>query len=145
MCFVNLVIIWALLELCKFFKNEVHGVQVTFGVYTESGYTWVIVLAAFFLMGGYFIIQVVIFRPWGLQTKYKKCFPKKNAMRPGLSKILFQSAPDLIHQELLTYKGQPVNAQGGDQPCPQPSTVLGCTTLHTAHSQPRAQLPDTRY
>ena len=64
---------WVYFSLCKFFKNEVHGIQVTFGVCCGPGLCWVFAQAAFFLMGGYFIIQVVFFRPWGV-TKYKKCF-----------------------------------------------------------------------
>jgi hypothetical protein len=42
---------------------------------SRIGHSRVIAPAAFFLMGGYFIIQVVIFTPWGV-TKYKKSFPK---------------------------------------------------------------------
>lgn len=87
----NLCVVWVDLRLCKFFKNEVHGIQVTFGVYTESGYTWVIVLAAFFLMGGYFIIQVVFFRPWGLQNT-KNAFQKKMLCDQAFSKS-FSNSP----------------------------------------------------
>ena len=88
MCFVNLCIVWVDFPLCKIFKNEVHSIQVTFGVYTESGYTWVIVLAAFFLMGGYFIIQVVFFRPWGLQNT-KNAFYKKMLCDQASDKTFF--------------------------------------------------------
>ena len=110
----------------------------------ESGLCWVNVVAAFFLIWGYFIIHLVIFTPWGV-TNCQKCFPKKITMRPGLSKILFRIAPDLIHQELPAYIRPPVNTQGRDQPCPLLLIALGCTTLHTAHSQPRAQGPAAGY
>jgi hypothetical protein len=43
------------------------------------------VLAAFFLMGGYFIIQVVFFRPWGLQNT-KNAFYKKMLCDQAFSK-----------------------------------------------------------
>ena len=87
-CFCGLLQQWVYQRLCKFFKNEVHWVRVTFGVYTESGYTWVIVLAAFFLMGGYFIIQVVFFRPWGLQNT-KNAFYKKMLCDQASNKTFF--------------------------------------------------------
>jgi hypothetical protein len=60
----------------KFFKNEEHWVRVTFDQCTGLGHCWAIPPAAFFLMGGYFIIQVVFFRPWGLQNT-KNAFYKK--------------------------------------------------------------------
>ena len=92
--------LWVFLRLCKFFKNEVHPGVVTFGVYCEPGSCWVIVLAAFFLMGGYFIIQVVFFRPWGLQNT-KNAFYKKMLCDQASDKIFFHlpNQPDQIHPE----------------------------------------------
>ena len=119
------------LELCKIFKNEVHPLVVTFGVYSELGYTWVIVLAAFFLMGGYFIIQVVFFRPWGLQNT-KNAFYKKMLCDQASDEIIFQIITN--HQpratcRLLLQNRPFVNTQGGDQPCLPLLIAPGSATL----------------
>jgi hypothetical protein len=54
-------------------------------------------------MGGYFIIQVVIFRPWGLQNT-KNAFYKKMLCDQASDEIIFQSLPTTTnHQPLMFF------------------------------------------
>ena len=90
-------------------------------------------LAAFFLIWGYFSTHQVVFRPWGLQNT-KNAFYKKMLCDQASDTINSESLPTAVHPSLATrnllqdIKGF-VNTQGGDQPCPLLSTALGCTTL----------------
>jgi hypothetical protein len=128
-------IVWLYLELCKIFKNEIHRVQVTFDLCTELGHSRVILLAAFFLIWGYFSTHQVVFRPWGLQNT-KNAFYKK---------MLCDQASDTINSEIITshvplttsillhYIIGFVNTRVPDQPCPLLATALGSTTLRQPH------------
>ena len=110
----------------KFFKSEMHPGVVAFDVYTESGYCWAILLAAFFLIWGYFSTHQVVFRPWGLQNT-KNAFYKKMLCDQASDTIILKSLPTASHVPLVlpTYKSQPVNTQGGDQPCVPLPMALG--------------------
>ena len=130
---VNLGIRWLYLELCKFFKNEKHPGVAAFDLCTELGHRWVILLAAFFLIWGYFSTHQVVFRPWGLQNT-KNAFYKKMLCDQASDTINSKSLPTMSHPSPATpillqdIKGF-VNAQGGDQPCAPLLMALVCTTL----------------
>jgi hypothetical protein len=72
----------------KFFKNEKHWGVVAFDPYTELGHCWIIVVAAFFLIWGYFSTHQVVFRPWGLQNT-KNAFYKKMLCDQASDEIIF--------------------------------------------------------
>jgi hypothetical protein len=61
-------------------------------VYAELGHCWVILLAAFFLIWGYFSTHQVVFRPWGLQNT-KNAFYKKMLCDQASDKIFFIYQP----------------------------------------------------
>jgi len=73
----------------KFFKSEKHPGVVTFDLCAELGYCWVIAVAAFFLIWGYFSTHQVVFRPWGLQNT-KNAFYKKMLCDQASDEIIFQ-------------------------------------------------------
>jgi hypothetical protein len=81
----------------KFFKSEKHPGVVTFDLCTELGYCWVIAVAAFFLIWGYFSTHQVVFRPWGLQNT-KNAFYKK---------MLCDQASDEIILQIITNRQPP--------------------------------------
>ena len=125
-------------QLCKFFKNEKHWGGVTFGVYTESGHSRAIAIAAFFLIRGYFIIHQVIFTPWGLQ-KYKNHFQNKKLCDQASDEIVFQNHQPPSTKSLPTRLGSasvPPGPTTGNcvrvsGPCRRPPATL--------HSVPRAR------
>jgi hypothetical protein len=101
--FSCVLLLWSTMGQCrvkkhssKIFKSEKHWVQVTFDLCTELGYCWAILLAAFFLIPGYFIIQVVFFRPWGLQNT-KNAFYKKMLCDQASDRIISKSLPATRH------------------------------------------------
>ena len=60
-------------------------------------------------------------------------------MRPGLQRNPFPlplRPGKILTKLLLTHRSQPVNAQGGDQPCPQPLDCPQC-------EPPSTQYPET--
>jgi len=140
-------IVWLYLELCKIFKNEIHWGVVAFDLYCELGYCWVIAVAAFFLIWGYFSTHQVVFRPWGLQNT-KNAFYKKMLCDQASDKIFFiyqtASHVPLTTSILLHYIIGFVNTPGRDQPCVLLATAPGSTALlaephqhdnHTGHDQ----------
>jgi len=72
----------------KIFKSEKHPGVAAFDLCTESGYCWAQVVAAFFLIWGYFSTHQVVFRPWGLQNT-KNAFYKKMLCDQASDKIIF--------------------------------------------------------
>jgi hypothetical protein len=80
--------LWAFLGPCKIFKCEVHWGVVTFDLCTGKGHCWARVVAAFFLIWGYFSIHQVIFTPWGLQNT-KNAFYKKMLCDQASDEIFF--------------------------------------------------------
>jgi len=53
-------------------------------------------------MGGYFIIQVVFFRPWGLQNT-KNAFYKKMLCDQASDEIILKSLPTTLHSPLMFF------------------------------------------
>ena len=91
------------------------------------------VVAAFFLIWGYFSIHQVVFRPWGLQNT-KNSFYKKILCDQASDAINSESLPTMHHQPpatpILLLQNRPVvNSQGGDQPCRPLAMALVPTTL----------------
>ena len=119
-----------LLELCKFFKNEKHRVQVTFNLYTELGHCWVIAITAFFLIRGYFSTHQVVFRPWGLQNT-KNAFYKKMLCDQASDEIILKSLPTTCHLPLVIFyiilRG--LSIPRAQPPCPLLPTASGSATL----------------
>jgi hypothetical protein len=94
--------LWAFLELCKFFKNEVHPGVAAFDTCTELGHCWVKAVAAFFLIWGYFSTHQVVFRPWGLQNT-KNAFYKKMLCDQASDRIISKSLPTTSHSPLVIF------------------------------------------
>jgi hypothetical protein len=77
------------------------------------------VVAAFFLIWGYFSTHQVVFRPWGLQNT-KNAFYKKMLCDQASDAINSESLPTASHEPLTTpvlpQQNRPVvNSQGRDQ------------------------------
>jgi len=70
--------------------------------FAQAGIVWVFAQAAFFLMGGYFIIRVVFFRPWGLQNT-KNAFYKKMLCDQASDTINSKSLPTASHSPLVFF------------------------------------------
>ena len=87
--------------VCKFFKNEKHPGVAAFDAYAELGHTWAILLAAFFLIWGYFSTHQVVFTPWGLQNT-KNAFYKKMLCDQASDTINSESLPTAVHPSLAT-------------------------------------------
>ena len=100
------------------------------------------VVAAFFLIWGYFSTHQVVFRPWGLQNT-KNAFYKKMLCDQASDGIISRSLPAMSHPSLATpillqdIKGF-VNAQGGDQP----SRPLSMARVYTTPPYPRGPACD---